>query len=105
MGGDGGLGGSVYLKAVEGMNNPPRTFASRATYRAPRTAEGREAGNRTARPRGGRLPTAHPIFGTVVGAGWPKRGEQLGDLTVEGLRPCWWPKAGKGGWANTRFKS
>jgi GTP-binding protein len=97
-GGDGGLGGSVYLRAVEGMN-------TLADFRISRTYRGRNG-----EPGSGNDCTGHggddtyvniPVGTTVTDA---DTGEQLGDLTVEG-ETLLVAKGGKGGWGNARFKS
>ena len=97
-GGDGGLGGSVYLKAVEGMNTLADFRISR-TYRGQNGEGG--SGNDCTGHGGDDTYVAIPI-GTVVADA--ETGEQLGDLTVEG-QTLLVAKGGKGGWGNTRFKS
>jgi len=84
-GGDGGLGGSVWLRAGEGIN-------TLADFRIQRTYKARS---------GEDLYIAVPV-GTVVADA--DTGEQLGDLTAAGaeLKVA---QGGKGGWGNTRFKS
>src|ERR1035441_9266234 len=97
-GGDGGLGGSVYLKAVEGMN-------TLADFRISRTYKGQNgeggSGNDCTGHGGDDVHVPVP-GGTVVSD--RETGEQLGDLTVEG-QILLVAKGGKGGWGNTRFKS
>src|SRR6204780_5551951 len=97
-GGDGGLGGSVYLKAVEGMN-------TLADFRISRTYKGQNgesgSGNDCTGHGGDDTYVSIPI-GTVVAD--TDTGETLGDLTVEG-QTLLVAKGGKGGWGNTRFKS
>jgi GTP-binding protein len=97
-GGDGGLGGSVYLKAVEGMN-------TLADFRISRTYKGQNgesgSGNDCTGHGGDDTYVSIPI-GTVVTD--QDTGETLGDLTVEG-QTLLVAKGGKGGWGNTRFKS
>src|ERR1700684_124312 len=97
-GGDGGLGGSVYLKAVEGMN-------TLADFRISRTYKGQNgesgSGNDCTGHGGDDTYVSIPI-GTVVAD--KDTGETLGDLTVEG-QTLLVAKGGKGGWGNTRFKS
>ena len=97
-GGDGGLGGSVYLKAVEGMN-------TLADFRISRTYKGQNgesgSGNDCTGHGGDDTYVSIPI-GTVVTD--KDTGETLGDLTVEG-QTVLVAKGGKGGWGNTRFKS
>ena len=97
-GGDGGFGGSVYLKAVEGMN-------TLADFRISRTYKGQNgdggSGNDCTGHGGDDTYVAIPV-GTVVTD--LATGEQLGDLMVEG-QTLLVAKGGKGGWGNTRFKS
>src|SRR6202048_5471071 len=77
-GGDGGLGGSVYLKAVEGMNTLADFRISR-TYRGQNGEGG--SGNDCTGHGGDDIYVAIPIR-TVVGDG--ETGAELGGLTVEG---------------------
>lgn len=97
-GGDGGLGGSVYLRAVEGMN-------TLADFRISRTYKGQSgeggSGNDCTGHGGDDTYVSIPV-GTVVTD--LATGEQLGDLMVEG-QTLLVAKGGKGGWGNTRFKS
>jgi GTPase len=97
-GGDGGLGGSVYLRAVEGMN-------TLADFRISRTYKGQNgesgSGNDCTGHGGDDIYVSIPI-GTVITD--LDTGEQLGDLTIEG-QTLLVAKGGKGGWGNTRFKS
>ena len=97
-GGDGGLGGSVYLNAVEGMN-------TLADFRISRTYKGQNgeggSGNDCTGHGGDDVQVPVPV-GTVVSD--LDTGEQLGDLTAEG-QILLVAKGGKGGWGNTRFKS
>ncbi len=97
-GGDGGLGGSVYLRAVEGMN-------TLADFRISRTYKGQNgesgSGNDCTGHGGDDTYVSVPI-GTVITD--KDTGETLGDLTVEG-QTLLVAKGGKGGWGNTRFKS
>lgn len=97
-GGDGGLGGSVYLRAVEGMNTLADFRISR-TYRGQNGQPG--SGNDCTGHGGDDIHVNIPV-GTVVTD--VDTGEQLGDLTVEG-QTLLVAKGGKGGWGNTRFKS
>src|SRR5580692_1711200 len=97
-GGDGGLGGSVYLKAVEGMNTLSDFRISR-TYRGQNGESG--SGNDCTGHGGDDTYVSIPI-GTVITD--KDTGETLGDLTVEG-QTLLVAKGGKGGWGNTRFKS
>src|SRR6202167_4233667 len=97
-GGDGGLGGSVYLKAAEGMN-------TLADFRIARTYRGQngEGGSGNDCTGHGGDDTYVPVpVGTVVSD--LDTGEQLGDLMQEG-ETLLVAKGGKGGWGNTRFKS
>src|SRR5277367_3944368 len=97
-GGDGGLGGSVYLRAVEGMN-------TLADFRISRTYKGQNgesgSGNDCTGHGGDDTYVSIPI-GTVIMD--KDTGETLGDLTTEG-QTLLVAKGGKGGWGNTRFKS
>src|SRR6202142_4373867 len=97
-GGDGGLGGSVYLKAVEGMN-------TLADFRISRTYKGQNgesgSGNDCTGHGGDDTYVSIPI-GTVITD--KDTGETLGDLTLAG-QTLLVAKGGKGGWGNTRFKS
>jgi GTP-binding protein len=97
-GGDGGLGGSVYLQAMEGMNTLADFRISR-TYRGQNGQPG--SGNDCTGHGGDDIFVRIPV-GTVVTDA--DTGEQLGDLTVEGATLLV-AKGGKGGWGNTRFKS
>jgi len=97
-GGDGGLGGSVYLKAVEGMNTLADFRISR-TYRGENGEGG--SGNDCTGHGGDDTYVSIPV-GTVVMD--VETGEQLGDLTAPG-QTLLVAKGGKGGWGNTRFKS
>ena len=97
-GGDGGLGGSVYLKAAEGMNTLADFRISR-TYRG-QNGEGGSGNDCTGH---GGDDTFVPVpVGTVVSD--LDTGEQLGDLTVAD-QTLLVASGGKGGWGNTRFKS
>src|SRR5271154_7535013 len=97
-GGDGGLGGSVYLKAVEGMN-------TLADYRISRIFKGQTgesgSGNDCTGHGGDDAYVPMPV-GTVVTD--VATGEQLGDLMADG-QTLLVARGGKGGWGNTRFKS
>jgi GTPase len=97
-GGDGGLGGSVWLRAGEGINTLA-DFRIQRTYKA-RSGEG-GSGNGCSGRGGEDLYIAVPV-GTVVADA--DTGEQLGDLAVAGaeLKVA---QGGKGGWGNTHFKS
>jgi GTP-binding protein len=97
-GGDGGLGGSVWLRAGEGINTLA-DFRIQRTYKA-RSGDGGSGNGRTG--RGGEdLYIAVPV-GTIVADA--DTGEQLGDLTAAGVE-LKVAQGGKGGWGNTRFKS
>src|SRR3984885_15349538 len=97
-GGDGGLGGSVYLKAVEGMNTLP-------DYRISRVFKGQTgesgSGNDCTGHSGQDVYVPVPV-GTVISD--VATGEQLGDLMTDG-ETLLVARGGKGGWGNTRFKS
>jgi GTPase len=97
-GGDGGLGGSVYLRAVEGMNTLA-DFRISKTYRGG-TGEG-GSGNDCFGHGGADTYVPIPVGTTVSDV---NTGELLGDLVVEG-QTLLVAKGGKGGWGNTRFKS
>jgi GTP-binding protein len=97
-GGDGGLGGSVWLRAGEGINTLA-DFRIERTYKA-RSGEGGSGNDCTG--RGGEdLYVAVPV-GTLIADA--DTGERLGDLTAAGteLKVA---QGGKGGWGNARFKS
>lgn len=97
-GGDGGHGGSVHLKAIEGMN-------TLADYRIARTFKAQNgeggSGNDCTGHAGADVVIPVPV-GTVVGDA--DTGEQLGDLT-HAEQTLLVARGGKGGWGNTRFKS
>jgi GTP-binding protein len=97
-GGDGGHGGSVWLRAVAGINTLA-DFRVQRTYRASHGTAG--SGNDCTGAAGADLYVAVPV-GTVISDA--DTGEQLGDLAKVGaeLRVA---QGGKGGWGNTRFKS
>jgi GTP-binding protein len=97
-GGDGGLGGSVYLKAAEGMNTLADFRISR-TYRGQNGEGG--SGNDCTGHGGDDIYVPVPV-GTVVSD--LDTGEQLGDLTAAD-QSLLVARGGKGGWGNTRFKS
>lgn len=97
-GGDGGLGGSVYLRAVEGMNTLADFRISR-TFKARNGESG--SGNGCTGHGGDDLYVEVPV-GTVVTA--TDTGETLGDLIALD-QTLLVAKGGKGGWGNTRFKS
>jgi GTP-binding protein len=97
-GGDGGLGGSVYLHAVEGMNTLA-DFRIGRTYRGKNGEPG--SGNDCTGHGGADMIVDIPVGTVIVDQ---ETGEQLGDLSVEG-QMLLVAKGGKGGWGNTRFKS
>jgi GTP-binding protein len=97
-GGDGGLGGSVWLRAAEGINTLA-DFRIERTYRA-KSGEGGSGNDCTG--RGGEdLYIAVPVGTAVADA---DNGEPLCDLTAAG-QEFKVAQGGKGGWGNTRFKS
>jgi GTP-binding protein len=97
-GGDGGLGGSVYLRAVEGMN----TLADFRISRTYKGQNGESGSGNDCTGHGGDDTTVSVPIGTVITD--KETGETLGDLTSEG-QVLLVAKGGKGGWGNTRFKS
>src|SRR5712671_250894 len=97
-GGDGGLGGSIYVVAAEGINTLA-DFRFQRTFRAPHGEAG--GGNDCTGAGGADLEVTVPS-GTVVYA--EETQEQLGDLTHAGDRLLV-AKGGKGGWGNKKFKS
>ena len=97
-GGDGGHGGSVYLKAVPGINTLV-DFRVERTYKAQSGEAG--SGNDCTGAGGSDLYVSVPA-GTVIRD--IDTGEQLGDLLSVG--DCLLvARGGKGGWGNARFKS
>jgi GTPase len=97
-GGDGGRGGSVYLRAASGINTLA-DFRIARTFKAGHGAPG--AANDCAGRSGADLYVPVPI-GTVVRDADTQ--EQLGDLTRDG-EELLVARGGKGGWGNQRFKS
>ena len=97
-GGDGGHGGSVFLRAAEGINTLA-DFRIERTYKA-KSGDGGSGNGCTGRG-GADLHVVVPV-GTVVRDAETQ--EPLGDLTVVGqeLKVA---QGGKGGWGNQRFKS
>jgi GTPase len=97
-GGDGGHGGSVYLRAASGIN----TLADFRIERTFKAAHGEPGGanDRTGRA-GADLYVPVPI-GTLVRSA--DTHEVLGDLTRDG-QVLLVAHGGKGGWGNQRFKS
>jgi GTP-binding protein len=97
-GGDGGLGGSVYLRAIEGMN----TLADFRISRTYRGQNGQPGSGNDCTGHGGDDTYVNIPVGTVISD--VDTGEQLGDLTIEG-QTLLVAQGGKGGWGNARFKS
>jgi GTP-binding protein len=97
-GGDGGAGGSVYLRAATGINTLA-DFRIERTYKAQHGEPG-SANDCTGRG-GSDLYVPVPI-GTVVRDADTQ--EVLGDLTRDG-EELLVARGGKGGWGNQRFKS
>jgi len=97
-GGDGGLGGSVYLRAVSGINTLA-DFRIERTYRA---GHGESGGANDCTGRGGKDLYVPVPIGTVVRDAETQ--EELGDLTRHGAELLV-ARGGKGGWGNQRFKS
>src|SRR5450755_1938803 len=97
-GGDGGHGGSVYLRAAPGIN----TLADFRIQRTFKAEVGEYGSSNGCTGRGGAdLYIAVPV-GTVVRDFETQ--EAFGDLTREG-QELLVARGGKGGWGNTRFKS
>lgn len=97
-GGDGGLGGSVYLVGREGLN----TLADFRHTRHFHAENGTRGGGKNCTGRSGEdLHIAVPI-GTLVRDG--DTGEEIGEVVREGERLLV-ARGGKGGWGNVRFKS
>jgi GTP-binding protein len=97
-GGDGGHGGSVFLRAAPGINTLA-DFRIERTFKAEVGEYG--SGNGCTGRGGADLYIPVPI-GTVVRD--LDTQEALGDLTREG-QELLVARGGKGGWGNTRFKS
>jgi GTPase len=97
-GGDGGHGGSVYLRAASGINTLA-DFRIRRTFRA---GHGEPGGANDCSGRGGADVYVPVPIGTVVRDA--DTGEELGDLTRDGDELLV-ARGGKGGWGNQRFKS
>ncbi len=97
-GGDGGLGGSVWLRAQEGINTLV-DYRIRRTFRA---QNGQPGGGQDCTGRGGEDLFVPVPVGTVVFD--DETGELLGDLSTAG-QTLLVAKGGKGGWGNQRFKS
>jgi GTPase len=97
-GGDGGAGGSVWLRAIEGIN----TLADFRIDRLYKAQHGDGGGSNDCTGRGGDdLYVAVPVGTQVRDA---ETDEPLGDLSTAGqeLKVA---QGGKGGWGNQRFKS
>jgi GTP-binding protein len=97
-GGDGGLGGSVYLRAAPGIN----TLADFRIERTFRAQVGEYGSSNGCTGRGGDDLYIPVPIGTVIRDFETQ--EPLGDLTKEG-EELLVARGGKGGWGNTRFKS
>ncbi|MCU0976494.1 MAG: GTPase ObgE [Steroidobacteraceae bacterium] len=97
-GGDGGLGGSVWLRAQLGMN----TLVDYRNVRSFRAENGQPGGGKDCTGRGGAdLYVPVPIGTTIIDE---DTDEVLGDLTADG-QALLVARGGKGGWGNQRFKS
>jgi GTPase len=97
-GGDGGHGGSVYLRAAPGIN----TLADFRIQRTFKAQVGEYGSSNGCTGRGGADLYIPVPVGTVVRD--LETSEALGDLTREG-QELLVARGGKGGWGNTRFKS
>ncbi|MGE3667306.1 MAG: Obg family GTPase CgtA [Steroidobacteraceae bacterium] len=97
-GGDGGLGGSVYLRAAEGIN----TLADFRIERTFKGEHGQPGSGNGCTGRGGDDRHVTVPVGTIVRD--TDTQEILGDLTHAG-QELLVAQGGKGGWGNTRFKS
>lgn len=97
-GGDGGHGGSVFLRAVEGINTLV-DFRIQRTFKA-RSGEAGSGNGCTGRS-GEDLYVSVPVGTTVKDT---ETDEELGDLSVAGMEVKV-VEGGKGGFGNTRFKS
>jgi len=97
-GGDGGHGGSVYLRAATGIN----TLADFRIERTFKAAHGEPGSSNDCTGRGGPDRYVPVPVGTVVRDA--DTHEQLGDLTRDG-EELLVARGGKGGWGNQRFKS
>jgi len=97
-GGDGGTGGSVFLRAAPGIN----TLVDFRIERTFKGEHGEPGGSNDCSGRGGEdLYVPVPIGTTVRDA---ETQEVLGDLVSEG-QTLLVARGGKGGWGNQRFKS
>jgi GTP-binding protein len=97
-GGDGGLGGTVWLRAQEGMNTLV-DYRIRRTFRA---QNGQPGGGQDCTGRGGDDLFVPMPVGTVVFD--DETSETLGDLSRAG-QTLLVARGGKGGWGNQRFKT
>jgi GTPase len=97
-GGDGGHGGSVYLRAASGIN----TLADFRIERTFKAGHGEPGGGNDCSGRGGADLYVPVPIGTVVRNADTQ--EELGDLTRDG-ETLLVARGGKGGWGNQRFKS
>src|SRR5438552_6603958 len=97
-GGDGGHGGSIYLRADSGIN----TLADFRIERTFRAAHGEPGGANDCSGRSGADLYVPVPLGTVVRDA--DTHEELGDLTRDGEQLLV-ARGGKGGWGNQRFKS
>jgi GTP-binding protein len=97
-GGDGGHGGSVWLRSVEGIN----TLADFRIERVFKAKSGEGGSGNGCTGRGGEDMYVVVPVGTQIRDS--ETDEPLGDLAVAGqeLKVA---QGGKGGWGNTRFKS
>ncbi len=97
-GGDGGLGGTVFLRAQAGINTLA-DFRYQRTFKAP---SGEAGTSNDCTGRGGEdLYVTVPVGTTVIDEDTQ---EQLGDLLNDGDTVLV-ARGGKGGWGNARFKS
>lgn len=97
-GGDGGLGGSVFLRAAPGIN----TLADFRVERTFKAQSGQAGSGNDCFGRGGEDLIVPVPIGTVIRDS--ETGEQIGDLVKEGDELLV-ARGGKGGWGNARFKT
>lgn len=97
-GGDGGHGGSVYLRAAPGIN----TLADFRVERTFKGGTGESGSGNGCTGRGGEDLYVPVPIGTLIRDS--ETNELLGDLTAEG-DTLMVARGGKGGWGNQRFKS
>src|SRR5579871_1958349 len=97
-GGDGGTGGSVYLRAALGIN----TLADFRIERTFKAQHGEAGSGNDCFGRGGQDLYIPVPVGTVVRDS--ETGEVLGDMTRNG-EALLIARGGKGGWGNQKFKS